>query len=79
MAETIDGETAEIAIEQAQVSKDPLGKLAGVGPKITGDDRPVLLGAILHVGEAGLLIHRRSGCRGCATHSTVTVCRGSGR
>ncbi|MNV99265.1 hypothetical protein D3C71_1946060 [compost metagenome] len=61
------------------MGQDPFGELSGIDPEILGDNGPVLLSAILHMREAGLLVHWRSRRWGCGTHSTLTARRSSGR
>ncbi|MNN38561.1 hypothetical protein D3C81_1525660 [compost metagenome] len=57
VGQAIHREAAEIAFQQFQVGHDPCGQLFGVGAEVGGDDRPIFLGTVLHMGEAGIGIH----------------------
>ena len=48
----VDGEAAEVAVEQAEMGQDPVGQAVAVLDEALSDDRPVLGGRLLHPGEA---------------------------
>ncbi|MCY1449415.1 hypothetical protein D9M71_661490 [compost metagenome] len=58
VGQAIHREAAKIPLQQLQVRHDPCRQLSRVGTEVRGDDRPVFLCAVLHVGEAGIGIHR---------------------
>jgi len=55
--ETVDGEAAEVAIEELQVGEDSLRKLLGVLPELGGDEGPVVLSGLLDGGEGRVVRH----------------------
>ncbi len=57
VGQAIHRETAEVALKQLQMREDPRRQLSGIGTEIGGDNRPVFLGAVLHMGEASMGIH----------------------
>src|SRR5205823_730258 len=49
--QAVDGEAAEVAVEEAEVVEHPVGQAPAVGHEALPDDRPVLGGRRLHAGE----------------------------
>ncbi|MCY1441453.1 hypothetical protein D9M71_577700 [compost metagenome] len=60
VGQAVHGETAEVTFQQLQVRDDPYWQLTSIGAEVRGDDRPVFLRTILHVGKTGIGIHRQS-------------------
>ena len=53
MFEPVDGEAAEVAMEQLEVIEDTIGQALGEGAILAADDRPILCRALAHFAELG--------------------------
>ena len=57
MLEPADRKPAEIAVEQLEMIEYTIGQALGEGAVFAADDRPVFLGALLHLAEFRALGH----------------------
>jgi hypothetical protein len=57
MGVAVHREAAVVALQNFQVLDDSVGQGLAEGPELGGNGLPVGLGAVLHAGEVGAVIH----------------------